>query len=75
MWKLKAYRNTGPGLTDLLRYANLAGGGLVTTKDGSVIAGYYFRPPDTASATDEMQALISSRANDAMLPLGTGWAI
>jgi type IV secretion system protein TrbE len=75
MWKLKAYRNTGPGLTDLLRYANLAGGGLVTTKDGSVIAGYYFRPPDTASATDEMQALISSRANDAMLPLGTGWTI
>jgi type IV secretion system protein VirB4 len=75
MWKLKAYRNTAPGLADLLRYAALAGSGLVTTKDGSLIAGYWFRPPDTASATDEMQALISARANDALVGLGTGWAL
>jgi type IV secretion system protein TrbE len=74
MEKLKTYKKTQPGFADLLTYANLVSSGLVMTKDGSLVAGYYTRPPDTASATPEMQALISSRANDAMLKLGTGWA-
>lgn len=75
MWKLKAYKTTEPGLADLLRYSNLVDSGIVLTKDGALLAGYYSRPPDQDSATDEMQAIISTRANEAMMLLGTGWSM
>lgn len=75
MLKLKTFKKTEPGLIDLLRYSNLVSSGIVTTKDGSLLGGFWLRPQDTASSTDELQALISSRANDAMLLLGTGWSM
>jgi type IV secretion/conjugal transfer VirB4 family ATPase len=74
MWRLKAYRDKRPGLADLLPWANLAGSGLVTTKRGSMLAGWYFRPPDAASATGEMQAHVSARVGEALTLFGTGWA-
>jgi type IV secretory pathway VirB4 component len=75
MWKLKTYRTSCPGMTDLLRWGLLASPGIVMTKDGSFLAGFYFRPPDSASSSDEAQAHISARMNEALLHLGTGWSI
>lgn len=67
-------RTTRPGLSDLLPWANLAASGLVMTKRGALVAGYYFRPPDSASSTNEMTAHISARVDEAIGRLGTGWA-
>ena len=73
MWPLKVTRDQTIGLSDLLPWGMLADSGLVLTKRGSLLAGFYFRPPDAASASDEMQAYISSRVNEASLGFGTGW--
>lgn len=74
MRKLKNKEDERPAFSDLLLYANLVDSGVVRTKSGYYLAGWYFRPPDTASATDEMQASINARVNEAMLTLGTGWS-
>jgi type IV secretion system protein VirB4 len=74
MRRLKSRADEQPAFSDLLPYANLIDSGVVTTKRGFFLAGWYFRPPDTASATDEMQASINARVNEAMLSLGTGWS-
>src|SRR4051812_46582342 len=74
MWQLKVSREQTIGLSDLLTWGTLADSGLVLTKRGALLAGYYFRPPDSASASNEMQGYLSMRINDASLPFGTGWA-
>src|SRR5208337_2325863 len=61
MWRLKAYRSGRPGVADLLPWATLCDSGLVATKKGALLAGYYFRPPDAASGTDEQAEHISAR--------------
>src|SRR5271157_1249405 len=42
-----------PGTADLLNYAALIDDGLVLCKDGSLLAGFFFRGPDQESATPE----------------------
>jgi len=74
MWRLKAYRSGRPGVADLLPWATLCDSGLVATKQGALLAGYYFRPPDAASGTDEQAEHISARVNEALVRFGTGWA-
>ncbi len=74
MRKLKTKADEQPAFSDLLPYANLVDSGMVMTKRGFYLAGWYFRPPDTASATDEVQASINTTVNEAMLTLGTGWS-
>ena len=60
---------------DMLPWGNLSGSGLVTTKDGQLLAGWYMRPPDTDSATDEDADRVAVRMNEALkTTFGSGWA-
>jgi type IV secretion system protein VirB4 len=44
-------------------------------KDGSFLAGWRYRGPDTSAATDEELNLLSRRINDALLPMADGWML
>ena len=59
---------------DMMPWGNLSDSGVVTTKDGQVLAGFYFRPPDTDSAVDEDADRLAFRVNDALKGLGSGWS-
>jgi len=67
-------RTSAKSFAELLPWAVQIGSGLVLTKGGLVLAGYYFRPPDSASRTDEETDALSKHVNDALCSLGTGWA-
>ena len=49
MLALRRFRTREPGLADLLPFAALIDSGLVLTKEGALIAGWFFRGPDVAS--------------------------
>ena len=51
MQNLKQFRDRAKGTADLLNFASLIDDGLVLCKDGSLLAGFFYREPDTASAT------------------------
>ena len=74
MWSTAVFRTRRRGLADLLPWASLTASGLVTTKRGALVAGFYFRPPDSASSTNEMTAEVSRRVHEAIGRFGTGWA-
>ena len=52
MLSLKTFRSTAAGVPDLLNWASLVDNGIVLGKDGSPMAGFFFRGDDAASATD-----------------------
>src|SRR5208337_627486 len=64
-----------PGTADLLGYAALIDDGLVLCKDGSLLAGFFFRGPDQESATPEERNYLTSRVNAALSRLGSGFAL
>lgn len=64
----------GPSLADLLPWAIPPLPGIVQTKRAALVAAFYFTPPDSASMTSAAQNDISSRVNDALLRLGSGWS-
>ncbi len=64
-----------PGTADLLNYAALIDDGLVLCKDGSLLAGFFFRGPDQESATPEERNYLTARVNAALSRLGTGFAL
>jgi type IV secretion system protein VirB4 len=65
----------GPGTADLLNYAALVDDGLVLCKDGSLLAGFFFRGPDQESATPEERNYLTARVNAALSRLGSGFAL
>jgi type IV secretion system protein VirB4 len=73
MFALKRYRNKGPGLPDLLTYAAVVDDGVVLNKDGSLLAGWYYRGADIASSTDPERNNVSAKVNAALTRLGSGW--
>ncbi len=75
MISLKDYRNTAKGLPDLLPYAAMIGNGVLLCKDGSLLAGWKFRSQDTASSTPDELATVSSRVNNALKALESGWML
>ncbi|MGI6656288.1 MAG: conjugal transfer protein TrbE [Desulfobulbus sp.] len=75
MMRLKDYRSSAQGLPDLLPWAALVAPGVVLNKDGSLLAGWKVRGQDTASSTFNEMAWISSKTNDALRQLGTGWML
>lgn len=75
MLKLIDYRAKTKGLPDLLPYAALIEPGVILNKDGSFLAGWEVRGQDTASATESDLALVSSRFNNAVKLLGSGWML
>jgi type IV secretion system protein VirB4 len=64
-----------PGTADLLGYAALIDNGLVLCKDGSLLAGFFFRGPDQESATPEERNYLAARVNAALSRLGSGFAL
>jgi type IV secretory pathway TrbD component len=72
---LSPYRSRAPGFCDLLNWAAVPEDGIVLGKDGSLMAGWVYEGEDEASRTDEEQALVSFRINEALKRLGNGWML
>lgn len=73
MPSLLPFQTKTPGLADLLNWAALVDDGIVQCKDGSLLAGYCYRGPDTASCTPEEQNYLTERINACLSRLGDGW--
>jgi type IV secretion system protein VirB4 len=71
---LKPFRSRAAGLPDLLNWAALIDDGIVQGKDGSLLAGWFYRGPDIASSTDDERNWLTGRINAALARLGSGWA-
>ncbi|MGC9217110.1 conjugal transfer protein TrbE [Acidithiobacillus sp.] len=74
MRSLKEFRNKAYGLPDLLPWAGLVGNGIVLTKGGAFMAGWYYSGPDLDSATNAELGNMAARIN-AALSLGDGWVL
>jgi type IV secretion/conjugal transfer VirB4 family ATPase len=73
MHALKAYRDPAKGLPDLLDWAALIESGFVQGKNGSLMAGFFYRGHDIASSTEAERNYITGRVNAAFSRLGSGW--
>jgi type IV secretion/conjugal transfer VirB4 family ATPase len=75
MLALKPFRSKAAGLPDLLNYAALVDEGIVMGKDGSLLAGFFFRGDDSASATDAERNYLTALVNNYLSRFGSGWAM
>ena len=75
MMNLAEYRKKSTQLADFLPWAALVAAGVVLNKDGSFQRTARFRGPDLDSATPAELAGTTSRLNNALRRLGSGWAI
>jgi len=75
MLNLAEYRHRPAGLADFLPWAALVDVGVVLNKDGSFQRTSRFRGPDLDSATPAELVAVTSRLNNALRRLGSGWAI
>ncbi len=75
MMNLAEYRRKSQLLADYLPWAALVGKGIILNKDGSFQRAARFRGPDLDSATPAELVAITSRLNNALRRLGSGWAI
>jgi type IV secretion system protein VirB4 len=72
---LQPFRSKAKGVPDLLNWAALVDAGTILNKDGSLMAGFFYRGEDSESSTDERRNQVSARVNRALARLGTGWAV
>ncbi len=75
MMNLAEYRPKSACLTDFLPWVALVGVGVVLNKDGSLQRTARFRGPDLDSATPAELVAVTSRLNNALRRLGSGWAV
>src|SRR5271165_5844236 len=75
MMNLAEYRRRSQSLADFLPWAALVREGVILNKDGSFQRTAKFRGPDLDSSTPAELVAITSRLNNALRRLGTGWAI
>ena len=75
MINLAEYRSKPQGLADYLPWAALVAPGVVLNKDGSFQRTARFRGPDLDSATPAELVATTSRLNNALRRLGSGWAV
>jgi type IV secretion system protein VirB4 len=75
MLALKQFRSKAAGLPDLLNYAALMDEGIVQGKDGSLMAGFWFRGDDAAVSTDAERNYITAMINGRLARFGAGWAM
>lgn len=75
MLNLREYRNKPQSLADFLPWAALVGDGVIVNKDGSFQRTARFRGPDLDSATPAELVATTSRLNNALRRLGSGWSI
>jgi type IV secretion system protein VirB4 len=72
---LAEYRGKSQSLADFLPWAALVSEGVILNKDGSFQRTARFRGPDLDSATPAELVATTSRLNNALRRLGSGWAI
>src|SRR5271154_7632571 len=75
MMNLAEYRRRSQTLADFLPWAALVEQGVILNKDGSLQRTARFRGPDLDSATSAELVAITSRLNNALRRLGSGWAL
>jgi len=75
MMSLREYRTKSASLADFLPWVALVGPGVVLNKDGSFQRTARFRGPDLDSATPAELVAVTSRLNNALRRLGSGWAV
>jgi type IV secretory pathway VirB4 component len=75
MMNLAEYRRRSQSLADFLPWAALVEKGVVLNKDGSFQRSACFRGPDLDSSTPAELVAITSRLNNALRRLGSGWAV
>ncbi|HEY1887181.1 MAG TPA: conjugal transfer protein TrbE, partial [Roseiarcus sp.] len=75
MMNLAEYRRHAQSLADFLPWAALVAKGVVLNKDGSFQRTARFRGPDLDSATPAELVATTSRLNNALRRLGSGWAV
>ena len=75
MLSLAPFRSKAAGLPDLLNYAALYDEGVVLGKDGSLLAGFFFRGDDAASATASERNYLTALVNTYLGRFGAGWAV
>ncbi|HXW71023.1 MAG TPA: conjugal transfer protein TrbE [Methylocella sp.] len=75
MMNLAEYRRRAQSLADFLPWAALVNEGIILNKDGSFQRTAKFRGPDLDSSTAAELVAITSRLNNALRRLGSGWAI
>ena len=75
MMNLAEYRRHSQSLADFLPWAALVERGVILNKDGSFQRTARFRGPDLDSATPAELVAITSRLNNALRRLGSGWAV
>lgn len=75
MLSLSLFRSKAAGLPDLLNYALLMDEGIVQGKDGSLMAGFFFRGDDAASATASERNYLTAMVNTYLARFGAGWAV
>ncbi|OKP00814.1 transporter [Xenorhabdus eapokensis] len=75
MLSLKPFRSKAAGLPDLLNYAALVDEGVVLGKDGSLLAGFFFRGDDAACATTSERNYLTALVNQYLSRFGSGWAL
>lgn len=75
MLNLAEYRHRRDRLADFLPWAALVAKGVVLNKDGAFQRTARFRGPDLDSSTASELVAITSRLNNALRRLGSGWAI
>ena len=75
MMSLREYRAKSASLADFLPWVALVGPGVVLNKDGSFQRTARFRGPDLDSATPAELVAVTSRLNNALRRLGSGWAV
>lgn len=72
--QITEHRSRARGLADLLLYDALVEDGVLLQQDGSLLAAWAYRGPDTMSSSAAELAALSARLNS-VLRLGSGWMV
>ena len=72
--QITEHHSRARGLADLLLYDALVEDGILLQQDGSLLAAWSYRGPDTMSSSAAELAALSARLNS-VLRLGSGWMV
>jgi len=75
MVPLKLYRDSSLGFPDLLNWGAVVADGVVLNKDGSLLAGWFYRGQDLATVSEAERNHVSSVVSGALSKLGSGWML
>jgi len=75
MVPLKIYRDRSQGFHDLLNWGSVIEDGVVLNKDGSLLAGWFYRGEDLATVPIAKRNHVSSVVSGALTRLGSEWML